>query len=79
MSRSGHICKIGAYVARYRRRTAIYGSPVRLAAPYPAKPSLIANLIAIIGMCEGWGQDFARAAYRRWFQLAEASGIERAE
>jgi len=30
---------------------------------------VVANLVATIGMREGWGADFARAAYRRWFQL----------
>ena len=58
------------------RRAAMYGLPVRVPAPYPAKQSMTANLIAIIGMREGWGTDFVRAAYRRWFQKGEETGSE---
>jgi 2-hydroxychromene-2-carboxylate isomerase len=36
----------------------------------------MANLVAIVGMNEGWGADFVRAAYRRWFQLGEETGSE---
>jgi hypothetical protein len=45
---------------------------VKLPAPYPVKQSVVANRVAIVGMCEGWGPDFVRAAYRRWFQLGDA-------
>jgi len=45
-------------------------------APYPAKQSVMANLVAIVGMGEGWGADFVRAAYRRWFQEGEETGSE---
>jgi 2-hydroxychromene-2-carboxylate isomerase len=58
------------------RRTAMYGIPVALPVPYPAKQSIAANLVAIVGMKEGWGADFARAAYRRWFQLGQETGSE---
>jgi len=58
------------------RRAALYGIPVRLPAPYPAKHSVAANLVATVGMREGWGADFARAAYRRWFQLGQETGSE---
>jgi hypothetical protein len=34
---------------------------------YPVKQSVAANLVAIVGLREGWGPDFVRAAYRRWF------------
>ncbi len=53
------------------RRAAMYGLPARLPAPYPAKQSVTANLVAIVGMREGWGADFVRAAYRRWFVQGE--------
>jgi 2-hydroxychromene-2-carboxylate isomerase len=58
------------------RRAAMHGLPVTLPAPYPAKQSVTANLVAIVGMREGWGADFVRAAYRRWFQAGEETGSE---
>jgi 2-hydroxychromene-2-carboxylate isomerase len=58
------------------RRAAMYGIPARLPAPYPATHSVAANLVATVGMREGWGADFVRAAYRRWFQLEQETGSE---
>jgi 2-hydroxychromene-2-carboxylate isomerase len=58
------------------RRARMYGIPAALPAPYPAKNSEAANLVAIVGMREGWGVDFVRAAYRRWFQHGEETGSE---
>jgi 2-hydroxychromene-2-carboxylate isomerase len=66
-----------AYMWRdIERRAAMYGIPVKLPAPYPAKQSVVANLVATIGMREGWGADYVRAAYRRWFELGEETGSE---
>ena len=48
----------------------------RLPVPYPTKQSVVANLVATVGMREGWGADFVRAAYRRWFQRGEETGSE---
>jgi 2-hydroxychromene-2-carboxylate isomerase len=58
------------------RRAAMHGVPAKLPAPYPAKQSGFANLVAIAGMREGWGADFVRAAYRRWMQNGEETGSE---
>jgi 2-hydroxychromene-2-carboxylate isomerase len=58
------------------RRAAMYGIPASVPAPYPAKQSVAANLVAIVGMREGWGADFVRAAYRRWLQLGQETGSE---
>jgi 2-hydroxychromene-2-carboxylate isomerase len=58
------------------RRATLHGLPVKVPAPYPAKQSVAANLVAIVGMREGWGADFVRAAYRRWFQEGEETGDE---
>ncbi len=58
------------------RRAAMYGLPARLPAPYPAKQSVTANLVAVVGVREGWGADFVRAAYRRWFVQGEETGSE---
>ena len=69
--------KKSAYMWRdVGRRAAMYGVPIRLPAPYPAKQSIMANLIAIVGMRQGWGVDFVRAAYRRWLQLGQETGSE---
>ena len=66
-----------AYMWRdIERRAAMYGMPVSLPVPYPAKQSIAANLVAIVGMSQGWGVDFVRAAYRRWFQLGQETGSE---
>jgi len=58
------------------RRAAMYGMAGKFPAPYPAKQSVVANRVAIVGMIEGWGKDFVRAAYRRWFQQAQETGSE---
>lgn len=58
------------------RRAAMYGLIGRFPAPYPAKRSVAANLVAIVGMREGWGADFVRAAYRHWFEEGEETGSE---
>jgi len=66
-----------AYMWRdIERRAAMYGLPAKVPAPYPAKQSIVANLVATVGMREGWGADFVRAAYRRWFVLGEETGSE---
>jgi 2-hydroxychromene-2-carboxylate isomerase len=58
------------------RRAAMYGLPASVPAPYPAKDSAAANRIAIVGMREGWGPDFVRAAYHRWICRGEETGSE---
>ena len=66
-----------AYMWRdIERRAAMYGIPMKLPVPYPATQSVVANLVAIVGMRENWGADFVRAAYRRWFQRGEETGSE---
>jgi 2-hydroxychromene-2-carboxylate isomerase len=66
-----------AYMWRdIERRAAAYRISASLPAPYPAKQSIVANLVAIVGMRQGWGIDFVRAAYRRWFQLGQETGSE---
>lgn len=66
-----------AYMWRdLERRAAMHRIPIRVPAPYPSRQSVVANLVAIVGMREGWGCDFVRAAYRRWFQLGQETGSE---
>jgi 2-hydroxychromene-2-carboxylate isomerase len=66
-----------AYMWRdIERRAAHYGIPARLPAPYPIANSERANLVAIVGMREGWGIDYVRAAYRFWFQSGQENGSD---
>src|SRR5689334_19078965 len=66
-----------AYMWRdIERRAAMYGIPARLPAPYPIANSERANLIAVVGMREGWGAEYVRAAYRHWFQSGLENGSE---
>jgi 2-hydroxychromene-2-carboxylate isomerase len=66
-----------AYMFRdIERRAQMYGIPIRLPTPYPVRDSRRANQVAILGMKEGWGVDYVRSAYRRWFLLGEENGGE---
>jgi len=66
-----------AYMWRdVERRAGLYGLQISAPAPYPVKQSILANLIAIVGFKEGWGEAFVRAAYRRWFELGQETGSE---
>ena len=66
-----------AYMWRdIQRRAATYDIPISLPVPYPAQQSIMANLVASVGMHQGWGVPFVRAAYRRWLQLGQETGSE---
>ncbi len=58
------------------RRAKMYGIPAQLPAPYPAKQPFVANRVAILGLREGWGEDFIRVSYRRWFQQGQEPGVD---
>src|SRR5260221_2730271 len=59
-----------AYMWRdIERRAVMYGIPASLPAPYPAKQSVMAKRVPIVGMRQGWGKEFVPAAYRRSMQL----------
>ena len=68
--------KMGYMWRDIERRASMYGLPVRVPAPYPARQSVVANQIAVLGMREGWGQAFVKEAYRQWFQLGHETGSE---
>lgn len=57
------------------RQCAGLGVPFRLPAPFPAM-SLLAGRVALVGLDEGWGEDFSRAVYRAEF--GEGSNISEA-
>jgi 2-hydroxychromene-2-carboxylate isomerase len=58
------------------RRAQLYGIPLQLPVPYPASQSIVANRIALLGLREGWGYDFMRAAYRNWFLQGKETGSQ---
>lgn len=58
------------------RRAEQYGLSPVLPAPYPLAGLVTANEVAVLGMQEGWGIDYTRATYRRWFELGEPAGEE---
>jgi len=58
------------------RRAATYGIPVRLPVPYPIANPKAANCVAVLGMREGWGEQYVCATYRRWFEHGEENGGE---
>jgi 2-hydroxychromene-2-carboxylate isomerase len=58
------------------RRAQKYGIPVKTPAPYPVRHSITANRVAVLGLQEGWGKSFIRAAYRRWLELGQETGAE---
>jgi 2-hydroxychromene-2-carboxylate isomerase len=58
-----------AYMWRdIERRAEKYGLNLSVPAPYPLKQLPVANQVALLGMQEGWGQDYVIATYRKWFQ-----------
>jgi 2-hydroxychromene-2-carboxylate isomerase len=66
-----------AYMWRdIERRAARYGLPARLPAPYPLQDLPRANRVALLGMAEGWGRDYAVETYRLWFQEGQPAGSE---
>lgn len=66
-----------AYMWRdIERRAERYGLTQELPAPYPLPGLVMANQIAIVGVEDGWVEDYVRATYRRWFEYGEAAGEE---
>jgi 2-hydroxychromene-2-carboxylate isomerase len=66
-----------AYMWRdIERRAQMYGLKPRVPAPYPLKEFDWANQVAVLGMQEGWGADYVRATYRRWFEDGEEPGMD---
>ena len=64
-----------AYMWRdMERRAARHGLALSVPAPYPLPELPFANAVAILGMREGWGEDYIRETYRRWFIAGERPG-----
>jgi 2-hydroxychromene-2-carboxylate isomerase len=64
-----------AYMWRdIERRAAVHGLSLKGPVPYPLPELPFANQVAILGMREGWGEDYVRETYRRWFLHGERPG-----
>ena len=50
------------------RRAEGYGFFAKTPVPYPLAEFDLANKLAILGLKEGWGIDYIRLTYKRWFQ-----------
>src|SRR6185437_15858293 len=67
-----------AYMWRdIERRAAMYGIPARLPAPYPVKHSVVANLVASVGMSEGWAPISCAPPIGTGFSLARRPAASR--
>jgi len=58
------------------RRAGLHGVEVRVPAPYPLARLPRANRIAMVGMAEGWGEDWTHETYRLWFREGLPAGEE---
>jgi hypothetical protein len=57
-----------AYMWRdMERRAAVHDLPIAVPAPYPLPQLPFANQVALLGFREGWGANYMRETYRRWF------------
>lgn len=66
-----------AYMWRdIERRARKYGLPATIPAPYPLENLVLANQVALLGMQEGWGRAYTRAAYQAWFVDGQPAGSE---
>ena len=58
------------------RRAEGYGFFAKTPVPYPLSEFDLANQIAILGLNEGWGKDYTRLTYKKWFQEGKEPVIE---
>jgi len=58
------------------RRAEGYGFFAKTPVPYPLSEFDLANQIAILGLNEGWGKDYTRLTYKKWFQESKEPAIE---
>ena len=58
------------------RRAEGYGFFAKTPVPYPLSEFDLANQIAIYGLNEGWGVDFIRLTYKKWFQERKEPAID---
>ena len=58
------------------RRAEGYGFFAKTPAPYPLSEFDLANQIAILGLDKGWGTDYIRLTYKKWFQEGKEPAID---
>ena len=58
------------------RRAEGYGFFAKTPVPYPLSEFDLANKLAILGLKEGWGIDYVRLTYKRWFQDGKEPATE---
>ncbi|WP_158967981.1 2-hydroxychromene-2-carboxylate isomerase [Chachezhania sediminis] len=58
------------------RRSQRYGLTPVLPAPYPLGGLVLANQVAMVGVEEGWVEEYTRVTFRRWFDEGQAAGEE---
>ena len=58
------------------RRAEGYGFFAKTPVPYPLREFDLANKLAILGLKEGWGIDYVRLTYKRWFQDGKEPATE---
>ena len=58
------------------RRAKSYGFFAKTPVPYPLSEFDLANQIAILGLEEGWGIDYVRLTYKKWFQEGKEPAID---
>ena len=58
------------------RRAEGYGFFAKTPVPYPLSEFDLANQIAILGLNEGWGKEYTRLTYKKWFQEGKEPAIE---
>ena len=57
------------------RRAEDYGFFAKTPVPYPLSEFDLANQIAILGLDKGWGIDYVRLTYKKWFQEGKEPAI----
>ena len=58
------------------RRAEGYGFFAKTPVPYPLSEFDLANQIAILGLEMGWGKDYIRLTYKKWFQEGKEPAID---
>ena len=58
------------------RRSEGYGFFAKTPVPYPLTEFDLANKLAILGLKQGWGIDYVKLTYKRWFQDGKEPATE---
>ena len=58
------------------RRAQGYGFFAKTPVPYPLSEFDLANQIAILGLKKGWGIDYVRLSYKKWFQEGKEPAVD---